>query len=138
MRLFLDTNVLFDLFGTSRPFHIDSLGLVAQGIAGNVELVVTSSSVMTLVYSLGRYKLPQKELVERLNLLLPSMDIAPTSVTELLAGLNSDWSDLEDAIQFHSALAFGGIDAIVSNDKDFKQQKLVPVLTPKQALKRVK
>jgi predicted nucleic acid-binding protein len=35
-------------------------------------------------------------------------------------------------------LAFGGIDAIVSNDKDFKQQKLVPVLTPKQALKRVK
>jgi hypothetical protein len=41
MRLFLDTNVLFDLFGTSRPFHIDSLGLVAQGIAGNVELVVT-------------------------------------------------------------------------------------------------
>jgi predicted nucleic acid-binding protein len=80
MRLFLDTNVLFDLFGTSRPFHIDSLGLVAQGIAGNVELVVTSSSVMTLVYSLGRYKLPQKELVERLNLLLPSMDIAPTSV----------------------------------------------------------
>lgn len=138
MRFFLDTNVLFDLFGRSRPFHVDSMGLVAQGIAGRVELVVTSTSVMTLVYSLGRYKLSKQKIEDRLNLLLPALGIAPTGVAELLAGLNSGWSDLEDAIQFHSALAFGGIDAVVSNDKDFKQQRLVPVLTPKQALKRVK
>ena len=59
-------------------------------------------------------------------------------VLELLAGINSGWNDLEDAIQFHAAVATGPVDAIVSNDKDFRHQKLVPVITPKQAVKRLK
>ena len=138
MRYFLDTNVLFDLFGTSRTSHLDSLQIVAEGIAGRTELVISATTVMTLLYSLRKYGHKEKEVVERLNLLLPILEIAPTGSTELLAGINSGWSDLEDAIQFHAALSAGGIDAIVSNDKDFKQQKLVPVITPKQAVKRLK
>lgn len=138
MRYFLDTNVLFDLFGTSRTSHQDSLQIVAEGIAGRTELVISATSVMTLLYSLRKYGHKEKEVVDRLNLLLPILEIAPTGSTELLSGINSGWSDLEDAIQFHAALSAGGIDAIVSNDKDFKQQKLVPVMTPKQAVKRLK
>lgn len=138
MKFFMDTNVLFDLFGTSRPFHKESMELVAGGIAGRVELVVTGTSIMTMIYSLQRYKFPPDQIVGRLNLLLPHFTIAQVGSAELLAGLNSGWKDLEDAIQYHAAIATGRIDAIVSNDKDFKQQKLVPVLTPKQALKRVK
>lgn len=138
MRYFLDTNVLFDLFGTSRTSHLDSLQIVAEGIAGRTELVISATTVMTLLYSLRKYGHKEKEVVERLNLLLPILEIAPTGSTELLAGINSGWTDLEDAIQFHAALSAGGIDAIVSNDKDFKQQKLVPVITPKQAVKRLK
>lgn len=138
MRFFLDTNVLFDLYEEERPSHKDSLLLVKQGLLGQVDLVVTAASVITMLYSLQRYKLPRELIIGGLNRILPHLDIAQVNTPELIAGINSDWTDIEDAIQFHAAVASGHIDAIVSNDKDFKQQKGVPVLTPKQALKRVK
>lgn len=138
MRFFLDTNVLFDLYEEERPSHEDSFLLVKQGLMRQVTLVVTAASVMTMLYSLQRYKVPRELIIGRLNMILPHLDIAQVNAPELIAGINSDWNDIEDAIQFHAAMASGGIDAIVSNDKDFAQQKLVPVLTPKQALKRVK
>jgi predicted nucleic acid-binding protein len=138
MRFFLDTNVLFDLYEEERASHKDSLLLVKQGLLGQVELVVTAASVMTMLYSLQRYKLPRGLIIGGLNRILPHLDIAQVNAPELIAGINSDWTDIEDAIQFHAAVASGHIDAIVSNDTDFKQQRLVPVLTPKQALKRVK
>ena len=138
MRFFLDTNVLFDLYEEERPSHKDSFLLVKQGLMGQVTLVVTVASVMTMLYSLQRYKVPRELIIGRLNMILPHLDIAQVNAPELIAGINSDWNDIEDAIQFHAAMASGGIDAIVSNDKDFAQQKRVPVLTPKQALKRVK
>ena len=137
MRFFLDMNVLFDLYEEERPSHRDSFRLVKRGLLGQVELVVTSASVMTMIYSLRRYKLPREMIIGRLNKILPHLGIAQVNAAELIAGINSDWNDIEDAIQFHAAVASGPIDAIVSNDKDFKQQKLVPVLTPKQALKRL-
>lgn len=138
MRFFLDTNVLFDLYVEERPFHADSFALVKQGLLGNVQLIVTATSVMTMVYSLQRYKLPRELIIGRLNRILPHIEIAQVNSLELLAGINSGWNDLEDAIQFHSAIATGPVDAIVSNDKDFQRQKLVPVITPKQAVKRLK
>jgi len=138
MRYFVDTNVLFDLYEEERPSHKDSFELVKLGLLGRVELIVTAASVMTMIYSLQRYKLPRDLIIGRLNMILPHIEIAQIIAAELLAGINSDWTDLEDAIQFHAAIANGPLDAIVSNDKDFKQQKLVPVITPKQAVKRLK
>lgn len=138
MKFFLDTNVLFDLYEIERVSHQDSFELVKAGLMGRLELVVTAASVMTMVYSLQRYKLSRELIIGRLNKILPHMEVAQISATELLAGVNSGWPDLEDAIQFHAALTAGGIDAIVSNDKDFKQQDRIPVLTPAQALRRLK
>ena len=138
MRFFLDTNVLFDLFQVERPHHSASNGLVKAAVKGRIEVVTTATSVMTMLYSLNKYDLRMDIVIGRLNSLLPHLIVAHIGTPELLVGINSGWTDLEDAIQFHAALSAGGIDAIVSNDKDFKQQDRIPVLTPAQALKRVK
>lgn len=138
MRFFADTNVLFDLFEMDRPSHKDSLRLFAHCTSGRVDILLAPVSVMTLLYSLKKYSLPMPEVVQRLNFLLPHLTFSPTGLAELVAGVNSGWSDLEDAILFHSALNAGDVDAIVSNDKDFKQQDMIPVLTPAQAVKRLK
>ncbi|HEX2616408.1 MAG TPA: PIN domain-containing protein [Flavobacteriales bacterium] len=138
MRFFLDTNVLFDLFQKERTNHVSSRELIKASVRGQVELVVSANSVMTMLYALRTYGSHMPEAIARLNLLLPHLHVVRIGGPELLAGINSGWSDLEDAIQFHGALAAGHIDAIVSNDNDFDQQKLVPVITPAQALKRVR
>ncbi len=138
MRFFADTNVLFDLFEMDRPSHKDSLRLFAHCTAGRADILLAPVSVMTLLYSLKKYGLSMDEVVQRLNFLLPHLTFSSMGLAELVGGINSGWTDLEDAILFHSALNAGDVDAIVSNDKDFKQQHMIPVLTPAQAVKRVK
>jgi predicted nucleic acid-binding protein len=137
-RYFLDTNVFFDVFGEERPSHQDSTALFKQAGLGRVELVLASISVMNALYSFRKAGQNMNTVLARMNKLVPMVAIAPVTKAHLLAGINSGWNDLEDAIQFHAALELGNIDAIVSNDKDFKQQKRIPVLTPAQALKRLK
>lgn len=137
-RLFLDNNVLMDLFDPDRTFHLDSRELIVSGHAREVDLVISSISVLNTIYSVTKWGYSRSKLLKEIQSFLAFVEVAPVTRSELLAGLTSGWKDVEDAIQFHSALSAGRIDAIVSNDKDFKQQKLVPVLTPAQALKKVK
>lgn len=138
MTFFLDTNVLFDLFIAEREHYKGSNALMKAAVRGKVRAVVSATSIMTVLYSLRKYGLPMEMVVSRLNVLLPHLAIAHIGQAELLAGINSGWSDLEDAIQFHAALNAGDVDAIVSNDRDFKQQDMIPVMTPARAMKRLK
>ena len=138
MRYFLDTNVLFDLFMSERAHYTASNALIKAAVRGEVQAVITATSLMTVLHSLRKYGLPMDLVVARLSALLPHLTVAHIGQVELLSGMNSGWSDLEDAVQFQAALNTGGIEAIVSNDKDFKQQDLIPVITPVQAVKRYK
>jgi predicted nucleic acid-binding protein len=137
-RFFLDTNVFFDVFQAERLSHRDANALMKRAARSRVELVLSSISVMNALYSLRKAGHDMKSVLELMNRLLPMLVIAPVDRSDLLAGINSGWSDLEDAVQFHSAVTAGAIAAIVSNDRDFKQQDRIPVLTPAQALKKLK
>lgn len=137
-RFFIDTNVFFDVFAKERESHAESSQLFKLAGLERVELVLASISVMNALYSFRKAGHDMDSVIGRLNRLIPLMEFAPVNAAQLIGGINSGWTDLEDAIQFQAAAAAGNIDAIVSNDKDFKQQKLVPVITPRQALKRVK
>jgi predicted nucleic acid-binding protein len=138
MRYFIDTNVLIDIFVEDRPSHKDSTELFAKAFNHRAELIIASISILNTLYSLQKHRFDMEMAIGRLNLLLAQLELAPLTSVELVQGINSGWSDLEDAIQFYSAIAAGKIDAIVSNDKDFKHQKIIPVLTPAQALKRLR
>lgn len=136
-RFFIDTNVFFDVFAKERGSHVESTKLFKLAGLERVELLLASISVMNALFSFRKAGHDMRTVLERMNRLIPLFEFAPVGEAQLIAGINSGWTDLEDAIQFQAAVAAGNIDAIVSNDKDFKQQKLVPVLTPKQALKRL-
>lgn len=137
-RLFLDANVCFDLFQADRVSHQGANRLVKNAARGGVELVVSSIYIMNGLYSFRKAGHDMTAVLSLLNRLLHILVIAPVYRSELIGGINSGWTDLEDAVQFQTALTAGGIDAIVSNDKDFKQQEMIPILTPAQAVKRVK
>lgn len=137
-RYFLDTNVFFDVFQAERKSHEDANALIKLIPRGKVELVLSSISVLNALYSFRKAGHDMNKVLLKMNRLVPLLVVAPVDRSDLLAGMNSGWTDLEDAIQFHAALSAGRIDAIVSNDKDFKQQDMIPVLTPTQAVKRLK
>ena len=137
-RFFLDTHVFFDVFQAERSSHHDANALVKHAARHRVELVLSSISVMNALYSLRKAGHDMKSVLQLMNRLLPILVIAPVDRSDLLAGINGGWSDMEDAIQFHAAITAGGVEAIVSNDRDFKQQDMIPVITPTQAVRRLK
>lgn len=137
MRVFVDTNVLLDVLDATRPQHESSSTLFRSLEDGRLEWVVTGLTLINTVYILRKH-FTTMELSNWMLRLWKVVDLAPMQRAEMVAAMASGWNDLEDAAQFHSAIASGRLDAIVSNDIDFKQQKLIPVLSPQQMVKKLK
>lgn len=138
MRVFLDTNVLIDEVDSARPSHAASYAILKLATGGRITAVLTGLSIMNTVYAVRKNGVPRKQLLTAMGAVLSSVEVASTDKAELLAAFTSDWSDLEDAVQFQAAVGAGRIDFIITgNVKDFRAQRSVEVLTPQQFLERL-
>jgi predicted nucleic acid-binding protein len=136
MNVFLDTNILLDLLDGSRSDHAAATEILRQAYDGRIQGWVTSVSIVNTTYVMR--KVMEPDAIGRYMLrILNTVELSPLGSPEMKAAMASGWRDLEDAVQFHSALAVGKIEAIVTNDPDFKQQKLIPVLSPRQFLRKL-
>jgi predicted nucleic acid-binding protein len=136
MRVFLDSNILIDLLDAERPQHAASTNLMRAIQRGELRACISAISIVNAIYVL-RKAMPPKNLAVYLQGMLETVELSRIETQDMRNALASGWTDLEDAIQFHSALASGRIDAIVSHDADMKQQDRVPVLTPRQLLQKL-
>lgn len=136
MKVFLDTNILLDLLDASRQDHLASSEILRAAYAGKIECWITSISIVNATYVMRR-SMPPEAIGRYMLRIMETLSLSPLGTAEMKAAMGSGWRDLEDAVQFQAAIATGGIEAIVSNDVDFKQQKSIPVLTPKQLLKKL-
>jgi len=132
-RLFLDTNVMLDLLGERIP-HYDPIARIATlADKCKVELFVSALSYATVNYFLTKYE-NQEKAKEKLRKFKIISSVYPLDELILEKGLNSNFSDFEDALQYFSAVA-SECNVIVSrNGKDFKFSEL-PVLTAEEYLK---
>jgi predicted nucleic acid-binding protein len=136
MRVFLDTNILIDLLDADRPNHKSSTDLMRAIQGGHLQACISAISIVNTIYVL-RKVMPYKEVATYLLRMLDTVEMSRLEVQDMRSALTSGWSDLEDAIQFHSALASGHFDAIVSYDADMKGQEILPVRTPPQVLRKL-
>ena len=86
------------------------------------------------MYALKRQKIAQKQIIEIIEFTLTYAKLLETSGASFSQGLNAGFTDLEDAVQYYTALTIPGIDYfITSNYKDYKKAvNWLQVLTPKQ------
>ena len=136
MTVFLDTNILLDLLDGSREDHAAATEILRQAYVGHIQGWITSVSIVNATYVMRKAMAPDAIGAYMLKI-LSTLEMSPLGSAEMKAAMASGWRDLEDAVQFHSALAVGRIEAIVTNDPDFKQQKLITVLSPKQFLRKL-
>lgn len=133
-RLFLDSDVLLDIFLERDPFYpyMQLLLIKAKGhfdlntsalIIANVNYVLTKST------SKAASKEKIKNFIHRINVFpfdKPAIDFA----------MNSNFTDFEDAIQ-HFIATENNCDVIITrNIKDYKHA-IIPVLTPEQFLRTI-
>jgi predicted nucleic acid-binding protein len=131
-KLFLDTNVMLDLLGERAPFY-DSIAKIATlADKGQVTIVVSALSYATVSYFLTKYENSEKAKGKLRKFKIISKI---SSLDELIIekGLNSNFSDFEDSLQYYCALKSDCKIILTRNGKDFKASQ-IPIMTAEEYL----
>ena len=133
-KVLIDTDVILDFFLDREPFSENAANILAlcekKVIVGYVTPVIISN-----VYYLLSQKAKQEKVIEKLKLLLSILEILVIDKNSILVALNSDFKDLEDALQNYAAELNEEINLIITrNIKDFKKSEL-GIMSPEDFLK---
>lgn len=133
-RVLIDTDVLLDFFFNREPFAdyaAEVLNLCAENEINGYATPVIISNVYYLLRKTAKHDI----IVEKLKQLLHIIDIVEMDKNAVRNALNSDFKDIEDALQNFSAIENGQVKIILTrNVKDFKKSELA-ILTPEVYLK---
>ena len=135
-RLFLDTNVILDLLGERDPFYDSIAKLATLADKELLILVVSPISFTTLNYFLSKFE-SAKIAKEKLRKFKIICEICKLDEHIVEKGLNSNFTDFEDALHYFSAVDSDCEIIITRNGKDFKKS-LLPVMTADEYLQSLK
>ena len=137
MIIFLDTNVLLDVFMNSRPCHKDSSFIIDMAEKGDVDAVVSTQSIVDAAYVyLQKSKLPLTQFELSVWELLSRVKATSVSEENIKSALLSHMEDFEDSAQIDCALD-AKCDAIISSDKKMKDNGRIAVFSPAEFLSEV-
>ena len=133
-KLFLDTNVFLDVLLeriADWKYAEEIMELAAENM---IDIYTSPNNLVNILYSLERQKAGKEEIIISLELILSYTNLIDISKQSFKNALRAGFTDLEDAIQYHTALAVKDMDYfITSNTKDYKKAlPQLPVITPKQ------
>ena len=123
---------MLDFLGERVPFYLSSAKIATLADKGKIEMVVSSLSFATVSYFLAKYEgvAKTKEKLRKFKIISIICELDEKIIEK---GLNSDFSDYEDSLQYYSALRKECDIIITRNTKDFKRSQL-PVMTPDEFL----
>ena len=136
MKLFLDTNVMLDFLGEREPFYISAAKIATLADKRKLKISVSALSFATVSYFLTKYE-GLKKTKDKLRKFKIISGICELDELIIDKGLNSDFTDLEDSLQYFSALRTECDIIITRNAKDFKKSQ-IPVMTPDEFLNSIK
>src|SRR4030043_2063388 len=135
-RLFIDTNIMMDLLGERVP-HYDSIAKIATlADKGQVKMVVSSFSYPTVYFLLSKFESSEK-VKEKLRKFKIISEISDLDETIIEKGLASNFSDFEDALQYHCALKADCDILITRNAQDFKGSA-IPIMSGEEFLQSIR
>jgi predicted nucleic acid-binding protein len=134
--LFLDTNVIMDLISERHPFYLDIARIATLSETGDIEIVASALSFVTSSYFLTKYEgaTIAKEKLRKLRIICPAIALDESIIDK---GLNSHFSDIEDAFQYYSALSSKANFLLTRNAKDFKKSEII-IMSPSEFLNTLK
>lgn len=132
MKAMIDTNVILDVLLKRGSFFQDSSNVLKKVSMGFHEYI--SAAAVTDIYYIAYKELRDKEKVKSLiKKLLQIVRVENVNEADILAALDSDWSDFEDSVQ-NAITENNEYDLIITrNPSDYKKSQ-IQVLTPKELL----
>ncbi len=135
-KVFLDANFLLD-FTLQRTGYADTRDLVRLAIAGDIQLLRTPAVIHITAYWLAK-TYPNKKAKTIILTLMSDVQIIDCDHETAILALNSTTEDIEDALQYYTALSHDA-DVFISSDRQLKKAAIpqLPVLTPSEFLKEI-
>ncbi|OQX73306.1 MAG: hypothetical protein B6D59_06145 [Campylobacteraceae bacterium 4484_4] len=131
-KVFLDANILIDLFDSSRQSFHESKRIYTTLYQNDVT-ICTSCDIATTVYYLTARSVNTKEALEAIEIINQTIHILPfgnDQIEQAIALMRNAYRDFEDTLQYISAKE-SGCEAIISNDKNFTA-KDIPLFSSKE------
>ena len=138
-RVFLDANIILDIYDATRPFYKESTKAVSILLQQKDTELFTSCDIITTLY----YLLAKKDKLEAIDSILDINELC--TVIEFgnkeikksckLMKQNSNFTDLEDTIQYTMAIK-ASCDLILSNDKGFVSEDIL-LMSSREFIKKV-
>jgi predicted nucleic acid-binding protein len=127
--IFIDINILVDIFANREPFVYKSLKIYNLAIKRKIKLYSSSNTITTLHYILKK-SISEEKTRLALEHVIDNVSIIPVDINIIKKSLKSSHKDFEDAIQIISAQSINNMDYIVTRDlKDYKNAE-INVLSP--------
>ncbi len=137
-RVFLDANIILDLYDDRRIFHQESSEAISMLLQESEIELFTSCDIITTLYYLLSKKVKEKALdsVLDINELCTVVEFGNFEVEKScnLMKKNKNFTDLEDTIQYVMAKKVS-CDLILSNDKKFFSDEIL-LMSSREFLKR--
>ncbi|MFY8112070.1 MAG: type II toxin-antitoxin system VapC family toxin [Flavobacterium sp.] len=131
--IFIDINILVDIFANREPFVHKSLSIYNLAIKRKIKLYSSSNTITTLHYILKK-SISEEKTRLALEHVIEHVLIIPVDINIIKKSLKSNNKDFEDAIQITSAQSINTIECIVTRDlKDYKNAE-INVLSPDEFL----
>lgn len=138
MKVFVDANIILDVYDVKRPYHSDSVNTLEYLIA-NAEFF-TSCDLITTIYYVNS-KIDNKSALFNIQAINKVVKIIEFSNSEIDATCSlmledSDYKDLEDTLQYVMAKK-SQCDLIVSNDDNFVSKDIEIISSKEFVLKYI-
>ena len=134
-KVFADTNIVIDFLLDRTPHSDPAIKLLKMAEAKKIELFVSAGSYDTLYYVLRKNLVPHADcirLFKRLNRIVKMVAVDKDVVEN---AIESNFSDIEDAIQYFSARKVKGLKTIISRDKKGFNKGKMTILSAEEYLK---
>jgi len=134
-KIFLDTNVMLDLLGERIPFFESIAKIATLADQKKLTLVVSPLSFTTVEYVLHKFESSESVLnkLRRFKILCQVCEVNEDIIEK---GLNSNFNDFEDAVQYFTAIQSNCAIIITRNGKDFKNSS-IPIMTAEEYLSSI-
>jgi len=132
--LFLDTNVFIDYLIPNSRFHEPIALVIEQCKREKIFVKIAMVSVCTACYLFEKDKIPSIDVKSILLKISKGFVLCNGAKSTLELSASSNFTDLEDAILFFTAVENQCDAFITRNLKDFPEPHIIPVQSPAQFL----
>lgn len=132
--IFLDTNILVDIFAARAPHDIAAIELYRLAKDNKIKIYISAESFTTIYYILRINKIAHNKCLIIFQDLLKTTTVITTNELIISKAVQIGFDDFEDGVQFISAKSNSKINLIVTREKKGFKKSDIAIADANQAM----